>query len=82
VKYSTITLNIYQPETIRQELIAREKNIDVYEPGLGSKLGESLSSGWHGLQIIILGIVTLWPLWLIGAGIFFLVRRIIKKSGK
>ena len=80
VKYSTITLNIYQPETIRQELIAREKNIDVYEPGMGSKLAESLSSGWHGLQIIILGIVTLWPLWLIGAGIFFLLRKILKKK--
>lgn len=82
VKYSTITLNIYQPETIRQELIAREKNIDAYEPGLGSKLAESLASGWHGLQIIILGIVTLWPLWLIGAGIFFIIRKLIKKNAK
>ncbi len=80
VKYSTITLHIYQPVTIRQELIAREKNIDEYEPGLGTKLGESLASGWHGLQIIILGIVTLWPLWLIGAAIFLIVRSFLKKK--
>jgi hypothetical protein len=82
VKYSTITLNIYQPETIRQQLIAREKNIDEYEPGLGSKLCASLSSGWHGLQIIILGIVTLWPLWLIGAALWIVIRRILVKKGK
>lgn len=82
VKYSTITLHIYQPVTIRQELIAREKNIDEYEPGLGTKLSESLSSGWHGLRIIILGIVTLWPLWLIGAVIFIIIRSFHKKNVK
>lgn len=80
VKYSTITLNIYQPVTIRQELIAREKNIDEYEPGLGTKLAEALSSGWHGLRIIIIGIVTLWPLWLFGAGIFFLLRKLLRNK--
>jgi hypothetical protein len=82
VKYSTITLHIYQPETIRQELIAREKNIDVYEPGLGSKLASAFSSGWHGLQVIILGIVTLWPLWLIGFGLFVLIRKLVQKYSK
>jgi hypothetical protein len=85
VKYSTVTLNIYQPETIRQELVAREKNIDLYEPGLGSKLGSAFSAGWHGLQILILGIVTLWPLWLIALVIYYVVRRLISiynKKGK
>ncbi|MEO5642857.1 MAG: DUF4349 domain-containing protein [Bacteroidia bacterium] len=82
VKYSTITLNIYQPVTIRQELISREKNIDEYEPGLGTKLIESLSSGWHGLQVIIIGIVTLWPLWLFGAATWILILRILKRTKK
>lgn len=82
VKYSTITLHIYQPETIRQELIAREKDIDVYEPGLGSKLASACSSGWHGLQLLLVGIVTLWPLWLIGFGIFVLIRKLVKKYSK
>lgn len=82
VKYSTITLHIYQPVTIRHELIAREKNSDEYEPGLGAKLGESLASGWHGLQIIIIGIVTLWPLWLIGTVIFIIIRSFLKKNVK
>ncbi len=80
VKYSTITLNIYQPQTIRQELIARERNIDEYEPGLGSKMASSLSTGWHGLQIIILGFISLWPLWLIGAGLYYVIRRVLKKN--
>lgn len=82
VKYSTVTLNIYQPQTIRQELIAREKNIDLYEPGLGSKLAASLSTGWHGLQVLILGFVTLWPLWLIAIVAYYVVRKLIKKFSK
>ncbi|MDQ3108867.1 MAG: DUF4349 domain-containing protein [Bacteroidota bacterium] len=80
VKYSTITLSIYQPQTIRQELVAREKNIDEYEPGLGSKLAASLSGGWRGLQTVIIGIVMLWPLWLIGGVVWIVIRRLVKKS--
>lgn len=82
VKYSTVTINIYQKETIRQELIAREKDIDEYEPGLGSKLGESFQSGWHGLQAIIIGIVILWPLWLIGVGTWILIRFLLRRNRK
>jgi hypothetical protein len=82
VKYSAITLHIYQPQTIRQELIAREKNVDEYEPGLGSKLAESLSAGWNGLQVLIVAFVMLWPLWLIGAIVWIVLRRVLRKSAK
>jgi hypothetical protein len=82
VKYSTITINIYQKETIEQELIAREKDGDEYEPGLGTKLGSSLQSGWHGLEAIIVGIVVLWPLWLIAGGIWFLIRFLLRRNKK
>ncbi|HET6992029.1 MAG TPA: DUF4349 domain-containing protein [Bacteroidia bacterium] len=82
VKYSTVTINIYQKETFEQELIAREKDVDEYEPGLGTKLGSSLQSGWHGLQAIIVGIVMLWPLWLIAAATWFLIRFLLRRNKK
>lgn len=82
VKYSTVTIHIYQKETIRQELVAREKDVDEYEPGMGSKLAQSFSSGWHGLQVIIMGIVILWPLWLIAFGTWMLIRFLLRRSKK
>ncbi len=82
VKYSTVTIYLYQKETIRQELIAREKDVDEYEPGLGTKIWQALGSGWHGLQAIILGITILWPLWLVALGTWFFVRWMVKRSKK
>ncbi|CAN5233501.1 DUF4349 domain-containing protein [soil metagenome] len=80
VKYSTITLYLYQPQTIRQELIAREKNIAAYEPCLGNKLGSALSAGWYALRMIIIIIVSLWPLWLIGGIVWIVIRRMLRKK--
>lgn len=82
VRYSTVTIQIYQRESIRQELIKREKTIDAYEPGFGTKLSEGLSSGWKGLRFVITLFVTVWPLWIFGAGIWIFIRWLIKKNEK
>jgi Domain of unknown function (DUF4349) len=80
ILYATITLYIYQNETILQELIAREKTIQAYEPGLGIKLGNALEKGWRGLRILFVLMVTIWPLWLIGFGIWFGIRKYLKRK--
>jgi hypothetical protein len=82
VRYSTITLYIYQRETIRQELVKREKAVDAYEPGLGKKMGESLSAGWHGLQSFLVILVILWPLWLVVLITYIFVKWIMKRNRK
>lgn len=80
VRYSTVTIQVYQRETIRQELVKREKTIDAYEPGFDRKLGSALGNGWKGLRIFILMIVTIWPLWLIGAAALVVIRFYMKKK--
>lgn len=80
VRYSTITLNIYQHETFRQELVKNEKTISSYEPGLGEKLSKAAKGGWHGLRAILVFFVTIWPLWLIGAAVWALVRWLVKNQ--
>ncbi len=80
VRYSTVTILLYQRETIRQELVKREQSVDAYEPGLGAKMKESLSEGWHGLQEFLMVIVILWPLWLIGIFTYVFVKWLVKKN--
>ena len=78
INYSTITLSIYQRQALKRELIANEKNIDIYTPGLGSKLLEALKTGWEMLEAIIVFFAQLWWFLLFGA-IGYMIYRISRK---
>lgn len=55
---------------------------DRYEPGFFGKIGKALSNGWDGLLIFVIGLMYLWPLWLIlGIGLYIMLR-IIKRNRK
>ncbi|MEI6823078.1 MAG: DUF4349 domain-containing protein [Bacteroidota bacterium] len=78
INYSTITLSIYQRQALKRELIANEKNIDIYTPGLGSKLLEALKTGWEMLEAIFVFFAQLW--WfLLFVAIGYLIYRISRK---
>lgn len=79
VNFSTITLNIYQDESIKQEMIANEKSINSYRPNIGLQILDSLKTGWFMFENIIATIVLLWPLFLIGILGFFGYKKLIKK---
>lgn len=72
VNFSTITLQIYQSETTKQELIANEK---TYRQNFGSQLIDGLSSGWFVLEDIIAFLVKTWSLVLIGILGFFAYKK-------
>jgi hypothetical protein len=65
ISMSTITLQIYQPETIKQEMVANEKSINAYRPNIGLQIWDSLKTGWFMLEAIIAFVVQLWGLVLI-----------------
>lgn len=71
VNYSTLNLTI-----------STEKDF-AYKPSkrdsFWEKFKESVVEGWFGLVDFILGMFNLWPLWLAVVGIYFLIRRWIKK---
>lgn len=79
VNFSTITLNIYQDESIKQEMIANQKSINSYRPNIGLQILDSLKTGWFMFENIIATIVLLWPLFLIGILGFFGYKKFIKK---
>ena len=53
VNFSTVTLELYQNEKIRYEMVANEKNINAYRPNLGLQIWESIKSGWFIFEGII-----------------------------
>ena len=79
INFSTVTLQLYQNETIRQEIMPSEKNSDAYKPNLGIQVLDSLKNGWYILESIFVFIINLWPFILIGFGTFFLYKKYIKK---
>ena len=79
VKFSTLALEIYQNETIKQEMVANEKNIDAYRSHIGIRILDGLKTGWFMLEAIIGFVVQLWSLVLIGAVGIFIFRRFVKK---
>ncbi|MEL1256196.1 DUF4349 domain-containing protein [Flavobacterium sp. DGU38] len=80
INFSTVTLQLYQNETIKQEIIAGEKDPAAYKPNLGIQIIDSLKSGWYILQSILVFFVNLWPFIFISIGGFFLYKKIKKKQ--
>jgi hypothetical protein len=57
--YSTLELSIYQ--NFPAKAIAAEK----VSPGFFTKIGEALSEGWQNLLSFFLGVIKIWPYYLI-----------------
>lgn len=79
VNFSTLTLNIYQDESIKQEMVANEKSINAYRPNIGLQIWDSVKTGWFMLENIISFIVVLWPFALIGFLGFLGYKKFLKK---
>jgi hypothetical protein len=78
VEYSTIQLDFYQHETVQRELKFNDEDIEEYTPGFGSKLLDGLAMGWEFILELLIGIITLWPLWIGVAVIWLVIRRAIR----
>ncbi|HXD92988.1 MAG TPA: DUF4349 domain-containing protein [Bacteroidia bacterium] len=79
INYSTVSIQLYQKETIKRELVENEKNTKAYEPGLWKKTTEALISGWYIFEALLLFLVNAWAFLLIGL-ILYLVYRRYRKS--
>jgi Domain of unknown function (DUF4349) len=79
VNFSTLTIQLYQRESIKNELFASEKSINKYRPHLGLQLLDGLKTGWFMLETIIAFIVQLWALILIGVLSWLGYKKYLKK---
>jgi hypothetical protein len=78
IAYSTITLDLYQRQDIRREVLANEQNIERYEPGFFSQLAEAFEDGWDLLLGFFVFLARSWSVVLLGIAAFLLVRRLLR----
>lgn len=82
IKYSTVTLSIYQNQGVMHELIVNEKSIKEYEPNIGIKIVDALKNGWYLFESIFIFFVSNWAFLLIGSIAYFAYRRYQKNNNK
>lgn len=81
IDYSTVNLSIYQRQETKRWLIANDKGIAPYQPGLALRLWDSVKTGWSLLEEVLVLATRLWLLILLAIlGYIFLKRY--KKQGK
>jgi hypothetical protein len=72
IEYATITINLYQRQAVKREVVATVKHVRGYQPGLGHKLKTSFLKGWRALEAVILFTLQFWVLFVLGiAGFIF-----------
>lgn len=79
VKFSTITLNFYQDNTVNT-LIVGNDNLYDYRPGFFQRLGLNIVDGWTIFKELVLGLSKLWMLIVLGFAMFFGIRTYIRRS--
>lgn len=80
VNFSTVTLYLYQRESVLQEIVANEKSINAYRPHIGLQIWDSLKTGWFMFEAIVSFIIQLWALLLLAVLGVFAYRKFVKKQ--
>ncbi len=76
VKYATVSLAIEQPEKVDYVIVA---DVDKQmQAGFGTQATNALASGWSVFKIFLIGLVHIWPLWML-LGLAFVVYKYWKK---
>lgn len=82
VNFSTIKLELYQNEAVKQERIANSKDLNSYQTNLGIEIIDALKNGWYMLKEIIIFFFNLWALFLIGGVIFLVSKKYLRKKSE
>ncbi|MEL1241065.1 DUF4349 domain-containing protein [Flavobacterium flavipallidum] len=80
INFSTLTIQIYQDESVKQAMVANTKDYNYYKPNIGIRLLDSLKTGWNVLLDIIVFFVQIWWLIALSALGFFLFKKYYQKE--
>jgi hypothetical protein len=79
VKYSTITLNFYQPNTVKKLMVGND-NLYDYRPGFLNRFWMSIQNGWTIFKEFLLLLATIWVWILIGTVGYIFYKQYRKKQ--
>lgn len=69
VSMSTVSIEFYQTTAETRVTLS-----------YGQKMKNALKGGWDGISVFFLGLLYLWPLFLVGILLFLIIRRLIKRN--
>ena len=79
IKFSTITLSLYQNQNIKYEVVAKEQKIKSYTTPFGNRFVDALKFGWTMVVEIFLFLINIWSILLIAVLAFFGVKYYKKR---
>jgi len=82
IKFSTITLSLYQNQSIKYEVIAKEKKIKPYSTPFCTRFIDALKFGWTIIVEFFLFLINIWSIILIGVLVLWSVKYFRKKIVK
>lgn len=82
IEYALVSINMYGRDQKQITKLPIPDDIEKYEPGFWTKAKDGFYQGWKGIQVLFLGLITVWPLWVIGLVIWLVIRRWIKRKSQ
>lgn len=79
VNFSTLTIQIYQHESVKQEMNANMKDYNYYKPNIGIRILDSLKTGWYVLLDVVVFLFQIWWLLFFSIAGFILYKKYLKK---
>jgi len=80
VNFSTLSIKIYQRESVKNEIIPNTKDSNFYKPNIAIRIFDSLKTGLYVLLDIIVFLFQIWWFILAIIGGYFLYKRFSKKE--
>jgi len=74
VKYSTVNILIYQPETTTKTMVATEKKTTIYETPFWKQVWESIQYGWSMIAHVFIFIAKFWGFFLLAFLFYFILK--------
>jgi hypothetical protein len=82
VNYSTVTLNLYENNIVKAEVLPNE-DLSAYSLPLFKRVGLALSTGWFYFAEFVIGLLHLWPFIIaMGAGVYAILAYRKKRAAK
>lgn len=79
VKYSNITLNFYQDNTVKR-IVVENDNLSDYRPDFFKRFWLSILTGWTIFEELIIMLMNLWVLLLVAGIAYYLFRYYQRRS--
>lgn len=80
IEYSLVKINMYGRDQNQIKKYAVPDDIQQYEPGFWSKAKSAFVMGWSGIQKFFIGLITIWPVFLIGLIVWLIIKKFIRKK--